>query len=89
MRKLLTATIKFALWAAAYGALGGLVIIVVGFVLYLESCPDLEPWHTEELDAEFTADSRLETLADYLAFEEAVFAQLDHRFGAGVHRRQH
>ena len=80
MRKLLTATIKFALWAAAYGALGGLVIIVVGFVLYLESCPDLEPWHTEELDAEFTADSRLETLADYLAFEEAVFAQLDHRF---------
>ena len=46
-------------------------------VLVLENRPDLSVWHQVNLDQEFTADSKAETFADYLAIEERVFAQLD------------
>ena len=51
--------------------------LVIGLVLYLESQPDLEPWHTADLDAEFTSDDSAGTFADYLALEDRLFNQLD------------
>ncbi|NIQ96040.1 MAG: alpha/beta hydrolase, partial [Desulfuromonadales bacterium] len=49
------------------------------FVLYLDSRSDLNYWHLAELDAEFTADSDIDSLADYLALEAKVFDQLEDR----------
>ncbi len=42
------------------------------------SGPALKPWHTEKLDAEFTADKADEIVSfdDYLRLEDEVFAQL-------------
>ena len=65
--------------ASLHGLAFGLVVLVTAFVVLLESRPDLEVWHTAELDAEFTADAAVESFEDYLALEERLFAQLDTR----------
>lgn len=57
------------------GALGMVTL------LSISGCggPTLEPWHTEQLDAEFTADKtdEITSFEDYLRLEDALFAQLD------------
>jgi len=55
------------------------IVLIIVFVRYLDGRPDLEVWHTAELDAEFTADSPVGSFEDYLALEERLFAQLDER----------
>jgi len=62
---------------AVYGALGALLAAIIGLVVVMQARPDLEPWHRAELDEEFTAESDLDSLADYLALEERLFDQLD------------
>jgi alpha-beta hydrolase superfamily lysophospholipase len=62
-----------------YGAIGGLVVLVVLLVIHLEGRPDLKVWHTVRLDAEFTEDGDVERFTDYLALEDRLFAQLDER----------
>lgn len=61
---------------AVSGILAGVISL-----LYIQSCsgPVLKPWHTEELDAEFTTEKaeEIETFADYLQLEDEVFGQLD------------
>jgi alpha-beta hydrolase superfamily lysophospholipase len=57
--------------------LGGLLTVLVGFVLFVNSKPDLDLWHEVKLDQEFTANSDVRTFADYLALEDRLFAQLD------------
>jgi alpha-beta hydrolase superfamily lysophospholipase len=79
IRSLITDSIKSILKAIAYGALGGAVVLVTVFVLYLENRPDLEIWHKADLDAEFTQDSEAKDFADYLAIEDKVFDQLVER----------
>ena len=71
------ALLKHLLLFAAYGSIGVLLAAVVALVLVLGSRPDLEPWHTADLDEEFDRWSRLETLGEYLALEDRVFAQLE------------
>ena len=46
----------------------------------------LEPWHTEDLTAEFTADrtDEIRTFEDYLRLEDEVFRQLDEEVYARV-----
>lgn len=48
------------------------------YAAYLRGLPDLRPWHTAHLDAEFTEANaeRVRTLADYRALEERLFVQL-------------
>ena len=64
-----------------------LTVAVLGFVVgafafyvfMVRSGPPLQPWHTEELTAEFTADraDELRTFDDYRQVEDELFAQLD------------
>jgi alpha-beta hydrolase superfamily lysophospholipase len=61
----------------AYYLAGALVTTIIGFVIYLDSRPDLEVWHTAKFDEEFTVESEVDNLADYLALEERLFRQLD------------
>lgn len=60
-----------------YGSAGVVLTLVVVFVLYLESRPDLEPWHTADLDLEFTTGSALASFQEYLVLEDRLFRQLD------------
>ena len=71
--------IKHIIKALIYGIAGGLVVLIIIFVLFLESRPDLKVWHQIELDAEFTADSPVQSFEDYLALEKQLFVQLDER----------
>jgi alpha-beta hydrolase superfamily lysophospholipase len=65
--------------ALLYGIVGGFILLVIVFVLYLKSRPDLKIWHEAKLDAEFTAESPVQSFEDYLALEERLFDQLDER----------
>jgi alpha-beta hydrolase superfamily lysophospholipase len=69
LRRLATTT------ACAVG--GAAAMLVVVGVIYLESRTDLEPWHTVDLDAEFTAATEIDSFADYLALEDRLFRQVD------------
>ena len=70
--------------AATYSAAGALVVLVVAFIAYMESRPDLDVWHLADLDEEFTAASEIAAFADYLALEERLFAQLEREVYAKV-----
>jgi alpha-beta hydrolase superfamily lysophospholipase len=68
----------------AYSGFGALVVLAVVFILYLVGRPDLEVWHTVDLDEEFTVDAGVATFAEYLALEERLFAQLDEEVYAKI-----
>lgn len=55
--------------------------IALAMVLYFagRSGPSLQPWHTEELTAEFTAEKAdvIRTFDDYRQLEDKLFAQLE------------
>jgi alpha-beta hydrolase superfamily lysophospholipase len=70
-------SVRHAVRALLYGVVGGFVVAVVLLVFHLNGRPDLKVWHTADLDEEFTADSSVESFADYLALEDRLFAQLD------------
>ena len=65
--------------ALLYGIVGGFIVLITIFVLYLESRPDLKIWHEARLDAEFTAKSSVRNFEDYLELEERLFEQLEKR----------
>ncbi len=73
----LKAIIKKILTALLYGALGGLVTLILVAVVLLENRPDLKLWHEVHLDAEYTADSPVTDWGEYLALESRLLRQLD------------
>jgi len=79
MTRAFSGTVRQTVRALLYGVVGGAIVLLVVFVRYLDGRPDLEVWHTAELEAEFTAESAIHSFEDYLALEERLFAQLDER----------
>jgi alpha-beta hydrolase superfamily lysophospholipase len=69
--------LKHLIRALAYGLVGGFLVLIVVFVYYLESQPDLHVWHEEILDEEFQAGSSIQDLEAYRVLENRLFAQLD------------
>ena len=69
--------INRGLRAIFFSAFGASVVLVAGFVVYLNNRADLQVWHLAELDEEFTVDSGVETVAQYLELEDRLFRQLD------------
>jgi alpha-beta hydrolase superfamily lysophospholipase len=64
-----------------YGVAGVVCAGVAGFIyLGVSGKPDLKPWHTATLRAEFSsADrARVDSVAAYRAMENALFAELQH-----------
>ena len=62
----------------AYGLLGVVVAVAVGFAIRLQGMPDLARWHTTRLESDFSerdAD-RVRSLDDYRALEKRLFAEL-------------
>ena len=77
IRHLIGGSLKAVLKILAYSGLGAAAVLTVLFVVYLQSRPDLEIWHTTDLDAEFTRNSKAKNLSEYLVIEDQVFKQLD------------
>ena len=70
--------LKHVGYLVGYGSLGALIVFVTAYAWHLRSLPDLAIWHTAQLDGEFRAGdaARLNTLADYRALEDRLFAEL-------------
>jgi alpha-beta hydrolase superfamily lysophospholipase len=85
----LTTVARRLLEAAAYSAVGALVVLVGVFIVYMDRQPELDIWHTTVLDEEFTASSEVETFPDYLALEERLFAQLETEIYAKIPADEH
>jgi alpha-beta hydrolase superfamily lysophospholipase len=71
------------------GGAGVLITVVVGAVVYLNSQPSLSVWHEVHLDEEFTANSDVSTLKEYLELEDRLFQQLDDQVYAKVPAGKH
>jgi alpha-beta hydrolase superfamily lysophospholipase len=84
MKGFLFATTKKIIRALIYIMIGGLIALLVFFVLYLENRPDLNIWHEAELDAEFTTESPVADFSGYLQLEEKLFRQLEEEVYAKV-----
>ncbi len=52
------------------------MLLVVGVKL-MNDKPDLQVWHTVDLDEEFTEESEVATFEEYLALEDRLFQQVD------------
>jgi len=70
--------VKRVSWCLTWGVLG----LVAGAIMFSSqgcSGPPLEPWHTEKLTAEFTAEmaDEIRTFDDYRQLEDRLFAQLE------------
>ena len=78
--KRMNARLKWSVLAVAVGALA-YALLSPG-----DSGPPLEPWHTEELTAEFTAQraDEIRTFDDYRRLEDELFAELDEKVYARV-----
>ena len=70
--------IKRVSWFLTWGVLG---LSVGAITLSSQGCsgPPLEPWHTEKLTAEFTAEmaDEIRTFDDYIQVEDRLFTQLE------------
>ena len=66
----------------------GVLAFAVGALPLLMGCsgPPLEPWHTKELTAEFTAQraDEIRTFEDYRQLEDELFTELDEKVYARV-----
>ena len=77
MRKIAIKTLKRIALAIAYSAIGAFVVLLVLFIYYVNSQPELAIWHTVELDEEFTRKSKIDSLEGYLELEDRLFRQLE------------
>jgi alpha-beta hydrolase superfamily lysophospholipase len=69
--------VRGVLRALAYGLVGGLAVLLVLGVRFLDARPDLQVWQLADLDAEFTAESPVESFAAYLELEDRLFEQVE------------
>jgi hypothetical protein len=73
--------VKHSLTILAYGLIGAFVVIVVAYGYYLQNRPDLSPWHTVNLNEEFSVERAHEVtdLATYLRLEDRLFEELNRK----------
>mgnify|MGYP000633953780 CR=1 FL=1 len=84
MRRFLFGAARHLSLAILYGAAGAIIVLVAGFVVQLESRPDLKVWHEAELDLEFTVENPVLSFPGYVALEERLFAQVDEQVFARI-----
>lgn len=83
MRRIVQFARRLGLYLSV-AVLGFVVGVVALYVSRARSGPSLQPWHTEELTAEFTAAraDEIRTFDDYRRLEDTLFEQLDARIYA-------
>jgi alpha-beta hydrolase superfamily lysophospholipase len=68
---------KTLLRLLASAIVGGILVLVVVAIAFLNSKADLDLWHEVELEEEFTGGSEVSDFAGYLQLEDRLFAELD------------
>jgi alpha-beta hydrolase superfamily lysophospholipase len=70
--------IKHLLLAIGYGLLGVAITLLIVYGTYLQNRPGLKPWHTVNLDEEFTTGKAesIQSFEEYIKLEERLFRQL-------------
>ncbi len=63
--------------AILFSAVGAVVVLIIGFVVYLNKQADLHVWHLAKLTQEFTVKSGVDTFKEYLVLEDRLFKQLE------------
>jgi len=58
-------------------SIGALFIGIIAFSLYMRSLPSLSTWHTTLLKNEFTTESEVKNIEEYMALEERLFNELE------------
>ena len=77
MKQIILSYSSYALKAFLYGLLCASIILLIGAIHCLNDKPELQLWHTAQLDQEYQADCEVTTFEEYLALEERLFKQLD------------
>ena len=77
----LLSTILKLLKRILYALIGFITAVFIVWAFMARSLPDLELWHTVELESEFRADdaAKINTFEDYKALETRLFEELDHK----------
>jgi alpha-beta hydrolase superfamily lysophospholipase len=84
VRRIVTGSLRRVLFSTLHAAAGATVVLLVGGVLYLDARPDLDVWHTAELDLQFTVDSPIDTFEAYRKNEDRLFLQVQEEVYAKV-----
>jgi len=58
-------------------SIGALFIGIIAFSLYMRSLPALSTWHTTLLKNEFTTQSKIKNITEYMALETKLFEELE------------
>ena len=75
-RRLIRLILKMALFLVQAALIVFVTLIFAG-AFAARHGPDLENWHTFQLDSEFRAGSSVHTLDDYILNEQQVFEELE------------
>ena len=77
----ITDVLKKVLAISAYTVFGAVLGIIILYVYLMQNRPDLHPWHTLNLEEEFTikSTSKIKTFPEYLAQEEKLFDELQEK----------
>jgi alpha-beta hydrolase superfamily lysophospholipase len=78
VRRVLKSVLKHTLRAVLYATAGAAVLGGWFYVALAQRQPDLRPWHTASLEAEYSGphDKRVTDYASYVALEDALFEEL-------------
>jgi alpha-beta hydrolase superfamily lysophospholipase len=79
MRKIARHSFTMGRRAIGYGLFGIVITLLATAIHTLEKRPDLDVWHTVDLDEEFTRKSEVTDFAGYLALEDRLFKQLEEK----------
>ncbi|NKF52631.1 alpha/beta fold hydrolase [Shewanella sp. WXL01] len=77
MRAIVIGSTKHILFALCYALIGIIVAGLFGLVWVLNNRADLDLWHKTELTHQYRGQKGIETLDDYLALEDKLFAEVD------------
>ena len=77
----ITDVLKKILAISAYTIFGMILGIIILYIYLMQNRPDLHPWHTLNLEEEFTikSTSKIKTFPEYLAQEEKLFDELQEK----------
>ncbi|AQS35639.1 Alpha/beta hydrolase family [Shewanella psychrophila] len=79
MRTIVIGSTKHLLMAIFYASLGIFVALLVAGVWFLNARPDLDIWHTVDLESDFKRTKGLETFSDYLDLEKVLFKEVEEK----------
>ncbi|UJF23313.1 alpha/beta hydrolase [Shewanella sp. OMA3-2] len=79
MRAIVIGSTKHMLFALFYSTIGTAIALILIAVWLLNARPDLSLWHTTHLTNEYHQQSGLNSFKQYLALEDKLFAEVEHK----------